>query len=79
MEKYHKFVFNKANRKFVGKFEDMYQNEDIEGFDSWYSSNLTHIPKRIHYAILGQYNFNSILDFGCGKGAFTHLLKKSNN
>lgn len=76
---YHKYVFNNKGKKFVGEFEEMYRNEDLEGYDSWYSSNLMHIPKLIHYQILNSYNFSRILDFGCGKGAFTHLLKKRNN
>jgi SAM-dependent methyltransferase len=76
---YHKYVFDAERRKFVGKFEEMYQNEDMDGYDSWHSSDLTHLPKKIHLCILESYNFNRILDFGCGKGAFTHLLKKQNN
>ena len=76
---YHKYVFDSKNRKFIGNFEKMYSNEDIEGYDSWYSSSLTHLPKLIHLQILNSYNFNRILDFGCGKGSFTHLLKKNNN
>jgi len=76
---YHKYVFDTEKRKFIGKFEDMYQNEDREGYDSWHSSDLTHLPKKIHLSILDSYNFGRILDFGCGKGAFTHLLKKKNN
>ena len=70
---YHKYVFNKSKRKFVGNFEGMYLNEDI---DPWHSSDLSDPVKKIHTAMLGNYNFNTILDYGCGKGAFTHLLKK---
>lgn len=40
---------------------------------------MTHLTKLISLTILNRYNFESILDFGCGKGAFTHILKKSNN
>ena len=76
---YHRFVFDSENRKFVGDFEGMYQFEDIESYDSWHSSSLTNLAKRIHLEILNKYNFSSILDFGCGKGFFTHLLKKANN
>jgi 2-polyprenyl-3-methyl-5-hydroxy-6-metoxy-1,4-benzoquinol methylase len=76
---YHKYVFDLKKRKFVGKFEEMYQHEDIEGFNSWHSSDLTHLAKLISLAILNRYNFKNILDFGCGKGAFTHILKKRNN
>jgi 2-polyprenyl-3-methyl-5-hydroxy-6-metoxy-1,4-benzoquinol methylase len=73
---YHKYVFNKSKRKFVGNFEGMYLNEDI---DPWHSSNLSNPVKKIHIAMLDNYNFNTILDYGCGKGAITHLLKKNNN
>ena len=76
---YQKYVFDFKNRKVLGNFEEMYQQEDVQGFDSWYSSNINHLPKKIHFIILNQYNFSSILDYGCGKGAFTHLLKKANN
>ena len=73
---YHKYVFNKSKRKFVGNFEGMYLNEDI---DPWHSSDLSNPVKKIHTVMLGNHNFNTILDYGCGKGAFTHLLKKNNN
>ena len=76
---YHKYVFDSEKRRFVGNFEKMYANEEAERYDPWHSSNLTHLPKLIHYQILNSYNFGRILDFGCGKGAFTHLLKKRNN
>ncbi|MBL7007258.1 MAG: class I SAM-dependent methyltransferase [Spirochaetia bacterium] len=35
--------------------------------------------KKIHTAILSDKNWNYILDYGCGKGAFTHTFKKNNN
>ena len=79
MAGYHRFVFDTARKKFIGKFEEMYKTEDIEGYDSWHSFNLNTLPKKIHYSLLSSYNFGRILDFDCGKGSFTHLLKKSNN
>jgi SAM-dependent methyltransferase len=79
MQPYHKYVFDKDNRQFVGQFEEMYQNEEIENYDSWFQEDLTHLGKQISLIILNRYNFSTILDIGCGKGAFTHLLKKSNN
>jgi len=76
---YHKYVFNVKKRKYVGKFEKMYQSEEKENFDSWNQEDMTHLGKQICQTILAWYNFNSILDLGCGKGTFTHLLRKSNN
>ena len=76
---YHKFVFDKEKRKFLGEFEEMYKSEAKEDFDSWHISNLTILARRVHLEIVNSYNFQTILDFGCGKGAFTHLLKKRNN
>ncbi|GAH69567.1 unnamed protein product, partial [marine sediment metagenome] len=73
---YHKYVFD--NNKFVGKFEDMYQNEKTD-YDSWLQSDLRDYGYQLSLAILNQYNFNKILDIGCGKGLFTSLLKKKNN
>ena len=34
MAKYHKYVFDLENRKLVGDFETMYQNESKENFDT---------------------------------------------
>lgn len=76
---YHKYVFDLDNRTFVGAFEEMYQQENLENFDSWFQDDLNHLTKRLSLSLLSQYNFGSILDFGCGKGTFTHLLKKVNN
>jgi len=79
MARYHKYVFDLENHQFVGDFESMYSNEVKENFDSWHSSSLTHLPKKLALDILNQYNFETVLDFGCRKGFFTHLLKKNNN
>ncbi len=79
MEKYHKYVFNVEKREFVGKFEEMYQNESNEVFDSWHQEDGRQLQRRIALAILQDYIFKFIIDIGCGKGAFTHQLKKMNN
>lgn len=76
---YHKYVFDSGNRIFVGNFDEMYKNEDIHNYDSWFQEDVTHLGKQLSLVILNNYNFDTILDIGCGKGAFTHLLKKMNN
>jgi SAM-dependent methyltransferase len=78
-EPYHKYVFDKKNRKPVLQFEEMYKAEGIKNFDSWHQENTTSFDKQLALAILNRYNWNRILDIGCGKGCFTHLLKKDNN
>lgn len=79
MAKYHRYVFDNEKRTFVGRFEEMYQAENTEGFDSWHERDLRMLRKRLSLEILSQYNFSTVLDIGCGKGTFTHLLKKENN
>lgn len=79
MAEYHKYIFDSENKKFVGKFEEMYANEDQGNYDSWFQEDMRGFKYVLSRAILDQYNFNSILDIGCGKGAFTHYLKKKNN
>ena len=79
MGKYHKYVFNLENRKFIGDFETMYQNESKEIFDSWHQDDIRQLQRKIDLAILQDYNFDKIMDIGCGKGSLTHLLKKKNN
>lgn len=79
MSPYHKYVFDTNERRFIGHFEEMYQAEDSERFDSWFERDLRALRKAISYTILSGYNYSSILDIGCGKGTFTHLLKKHNN
>jgi len=79
MAGYHKYVFDQGNQRVVGKFEEMYQAEDVENFDSWHQDDMRLLTKQISLVLLNRYNFNNVLDVGCGKGAFTHLLKKENN
>lgn len=79
MAKYHKYVFDLENRKLVGDFETMYQNESKENFDSWHQDDTRQLQRKIALAVLEDFNFSKILDIGCGKGALTHLLKKRNN
>lgn len=57
----------------------MYQAESIEGFDSWYQEDTRTFSNQICLAIINEYNFHTVLDIGCGKGTFTHFLKKENN
>lgn len=79
MNGYHKFVFDTEKRRFVGKFEEMYRLEQVEGYDSWHERDLRPLRKILPIACLSQYNFNRIFEIGCGKGSFTQLLKKKNN
>jgi SAM-dependent methyltransferase len=76
---YHKYVFSLEEQRFRGDFDEMYKNEDKEGFDSWFQDDVTHPVRQIALALLDRYNFARVLDVGCGKGTFTHLLKKHNN
>ena len=79
MAKYHKYVFDVEKRTFIGDFENMYAHESIEKFDSWHQDDSRQLQRKICLEILNQYNFNTIVDIGCGKGALTHILKKKNN
>lgn len=79
MAKYHKYVFDIDNREFVGEFELMYQNESKENFDSWHQDDTRQLQRKIDLAVLEDYNFERVIDIGCGKGSLTHLLKKKNN
>jgi SAM-dependent methyltransferase len=71
---YHRFVFDTERRRFVGEFEEMYRQEEVEGFDSWAQEDIGEIDKRLSFAIVDGVPAERILDVGCGKGAFTSLL-----
>jgi len=79
MKKYHKYVFDQDKRCFVGDFEKMYQDEVKDGFDSWHQEDSRQLNREIALSILKGWNFESVLDIGCGKGGLTHVLKKRNN
>jgi SAM-dependent methyltransferase len=79
MAEYHKYVFDTEKRLFLGQFESMYRQESISLFDSWHQSDSRYLQRQIDLMIINQYNFNVILDIGCGKGQLTHLLKRKNN
>lgn len=79
MAKYHDYVFDVEQRRFVGDFEKMYQDEIKEGFDSWHQDDSRWMSRQISLSLLNHWNFGVIIDLGCGKGQFTHLLKKKNN
>lgn len=78
-EPYHRFVFDPKRRRFVGAFEEMYRGEDAEGYDSWHQENVTTLARRVALAGIGDREHGRILDVGCGKGAFTALLKTPTN
>ncbi len=56
----------------------MYRDESKDNFDSWHQDDSRQLQRRIALAILDDYNFNTILDLGSGKGSLTHLLKRKN-
>ena len=79
MAKYHKYVFDIDSRSLVGKFEEMYRQENVESFDSWHQDDSRQLNRKIALDLLSEYNFANLVDLGCGKGALTHKLKKCNN
>jgi SAM-dependent methyltransferase len=76
---YHRYVFDLEQRRFVGAFEDMYRAERAQGFDSWEQDDLRHLEKRVCIEVLAGRDYRRVLDVGCGKGAFTSLLKTRDN
>lgn len=79
MKKYQKFVFDLKNKRFIGDFETMYQKEEVDHFDSWGQDDDRQLQRLIIQDIFSLYNFDLIIDLGCGKGTLTHKLKKANN
>jgi SAM-dependent methyltransferase len=78
-EQYHKYVFDLERREFVGQFEEMYANEEKEGFDSWHQDNENNESRRIALFMIEKKVFKSVLDIGCGKGTFTRKIKTETN
>ncbi|MEY3616062.1 MAG: hypothetical protein RLZZ518_1064 [Actinomycetota bacterium] len=77
MPGYHKYVFDSLKRVFVGRFDEMYQAENNEGFDAWNQDDLqSRVDVAICNQILSGRVYEAILDLGCGKGALTaHLAQ----
>ena len=71
---YHDYVIK--NGKFIGAFEQMYQNVE----DPWNVGNAAQIPYDIALYLLKKIDACSkggnVLDVGCGLGTFTARLKK---
>lgn len=70
-EPYHRYVYDEERRILVGAFEEMYRNEEREGYDSWHQEDLGQTWRSLGLALIHSRAPESILDVGCGKGAFT--------
>jgi hypothetical protein len=54
----------------------MYQNEQIDNFDSWHQENSMQLNRKFALAILDMWNFSLIVDVGCGKGGINTPFEK---
>lgn len=72
---YHDYVFDVANRRFVGDFERMYQAEREAGFDSWHQDADGYWHHDVCLALVARSRPASLIDLGCGKGRFTERLR----
>jgi len=75
---WHRFVFDIKNRKFVGKFNSMYNLEGKKKFDSWNQLKIND-EKRFSTSFIKKKKFKKIIDFGCGKGTLAKKIKYKNN
>ncbi len=73
-EDYHDYFIKDG--KFIGAFEQMYQKVN----DPWHHGEATAIQYDLALYLIDRWNIcsqgGSVLDIGCGKGAFTARLKK---
>ena len=74
-EPYHRFVYDEEERILVGEFEEMYRREEVEGFDAWHQEDLSQHWRKLALALINGQRAGSLLDIGCGKGAFTSLFE----
>jgi|688.fasta_scaffold679695_2 trans-aconitate methyltransferase len=77
MSDYHKFIFDTEQRRFVGKFEEMYQAEVEYDFDAHHQDSL---DKRFDamsiVRMIERRQYHKIVDVGCGKGALLNELSR---
>ncbi len=75
--KYQDYVIK--NGKFIGKFEEMYQ--DIE--DPWNQTKKNYVESNISRQVVCNYiklfNIQSIAEFGCGLGKTADFIKRNTN
>lgn len=77
MNKYHDYVFDALNRRFVGRFEEMYRAEALDHFDSWDQDNPHRLDAHLVRALVDSCDPRNVVDIGCGKGFLTSLLMQS--
>lgn len=73
-EPYHRYVFDEERRVLVGAFEEMYRNEERDGYDSWHQEDVSQTWRALVLALIDSRKPSAILDIGCGKGVFTSRL-----
>lgn len=75
MTDYHEFVFNQAERRFIGEFEEMYRQEQVSCFDSWHQDDLrSREDAAAIMRVVADQHYDWLVDLGCGKGALTNAL-----
>ncbi len=57
--------------KFIGAFEEMYQNCS----DPWNQDSIPSVAEDIALLLVNKNEYKGVLDLGCGKGRFTSRLK----
>lgn len=75
MEKYQDYMIKDG--KYIGKVEEIYQKFDDpwhqkECLDNSYIRHITNVS-------IKKYNIHSLLEIGCGLGAFTNFLAQNNH
>lgn len=70
---YHDYVIK--NGKFIGKFEEMYQNCE----DPWQQLKILPYANDLVLWKISKGKFKNVLDVGCGLGRFTYLIYKNIN
>lgn len=74
MERYQDYVIKDG--KLIGKFEEMYQKFD----DPWHQKECLDYSyiRHVTNVSIRKYEINSLLEVGCGLGAFTNFMVKNN-